>query len=213
MQPSTEAHAAMHATWALSLGPDSPVLTVPWHDDAGRVAYVNLRTCPGCIDDIPEAQENPPLAAVLQALNAPDSPWLTAKCDRWALDDDDLEAASFDLALARNRSFAQTGIGSYIDFYHRDAAEFASLEHHRELVKRLTRLAEGLAGGAVQRDGHPAAMLELTLRRCIAEGSDGYAITAFLYAIGEDAARAQANWAAALATLAHILLNGTPSQR
>ena len=202
-------HAAMHATWAISLGADSPVLTVPWQDATGRVEYVDLRARPDRIEDIPEARENPPLAKVLERLNAPGSPWATAKCDRWPLDDEDLEAASFDLALARSRSSAQAGIGSYIDFYHRDAAEFASLEHHRALVQRLTRSAEGLAGdpvSSVQRGVQPAAMLELTLRRCIAEGSEGYAITAFLYAIGEDEARAQTNWAAALATLTHILL-------
>ena len=202
-------HAALLAHWAIALAEDSPVLVVPWHDDAGRVAYIDLRAHPEHIHDIPEAGENPALARVLEVLNASGSPWATAKCDRWALDEDDLDTASFDLALARNRSVGHVGIGSYIDFYYREVKEFASLEHHRELLPRLTRRAEGFDEAGVRRDGHPVVMLELTLRRCVAAGSEGYAITAFLYAIGEDAARAQANWEAALGTLAHILLSGS----
>jgi hypothetical protein len=196
----------MHATWSIALAADSPVLVVPWHDDAGRVAYVDLRACPDCIEKISEVRENPPLASLLVALNAPDSPWATAKCDRWTLDEDDLEAASFDLALARDRKSVQVGIGSYIDFYHRAEIEFTSLEHHRELLQRLTRAAER---PGTQQDSQPSAMLELMLRHCIADGREGYAITAFLYAIGEDAVRAQENWAASLAALQHILLSST----
>jgi len=203
----------MHATWAISLAADSPVLVVPWHDDAGLAAYVDLCARPDCMEDIPEAVEHPSLARALAKLNAPDSPWLTAKCDRWTLDEDDLEAAALDLMLARTKGFAQAGIGSYIDIYHRNSAEFAALERHRDLLPQLTRVAEGLAGEGVQRDGHPAAMLELTLRRCIVEGREGYAITAFLYAIGENPARAEANWAAALAALTHILLKSDAPQR
>jgi hypothetical protein len=187
----------MKAEWAIALGVESPVLAVPWQDDDGRVVYVDLRTQPERIDEIPEARENPVLEHVLARLNAPESPWATAKCDRWELDKDDLEAAVLHLDL----DSAQAGIGSYIDFYHRDAAEFASLEGHRDLLERLTRAAE--------ESGPPAALMELTLRRCIAQGAEGYAITAFMYAIGEDAARAQAHWETALTILVHILLSQT----
>jgi hypothetical protein len=183
------------ATWAIAFGAESPVLAVPWHDDDGRIAYIDLRAQPERIGEIPEARENPVLAHVLARLNALESPWATAKCDRWPLDEDDLQAAALHLDL----DGAQAGIGSYIDLYHRDAAKFASLEDHRDLLQRLTRAAE--------KSGPPAAMLELTLRHCIAEGAEGYAITAFLHAVGEDAARAQTNWEAALAALAQILLN------
>jgi len=199
--PAERQHAAIRAAWAIALGPDSAVLAVPWLDETGKSVYVDLRACPGCIQQIPEARENPPLARVLELLNAPESPWTTAKCDLWPLDEDDLEAASFDLALSRDPGFAQAGIGSYIDFYHRDAESFASLDYHRELLPRLTRAAETLPS-------EPAAMLEMVLRHSVVHGREGYAITAFLYAIGEDAAQAQTNWAGALETLTHILLGG-----
>jgi hypothetical protein len=182
------------ATWAISLGEDSPALAVPWHDDGGSVAYVDLRAYPERIGEIPEARENPVLARVLAMLNATESPWATAKCDRWALDEDDLQAAALHLDL----DAAQAGTGSYIDLYLRNSAGFASLEGHRDLLQRLTRAAEG--------SGPPEAMLELTLRHCVAQGVEGYAITAFLYAPGEDASHAQANWELALAALAQILL-------
>jgi hypothetical protein len=195
----------MRASWAIAMGEDSPVLVVPWHiaswqDKGGRVAYVDLRVHPERISEIPEARENPALAQVLAHLNEPGSLWATAKCDRWALDEDDLATAALDLDIES----AQAGIGSYIDLYLRNAADFASLEHHRDLLQRLVHTAEAVAGV-------PTAILELTLRRCIAEGTEGYAITVFLYAIGENAAQAQASWGAALATLAHILLSGTAS--
>lgn len=185
----------IQATWAIALGEDSPVLVVPWQDEDGRVAYVDLRAQPERIGEIPEARENPVLAHALARFNAPGSPWATAKCDRWALDEDDLSTAALDLDVES----AQAGIGSYIDFYYRDAARFASLEGHRELLQQLTRAAEAAAG---------AAILELVLRRCIVESAEGYAITAFLYAIGEDEAQAEAKWVAALATFTDILLSG-----
>jgi hypothetical protein len=183
------------ATWAISLGEDSPALAVPWQDDAGHAVYVDLRAHPERLGEVPETRENPALARVLEHLNAPESPWATAKCDRWTLDEDDLQTAALELDL----DAAQAGIGSYIDVYHRNAEEFASLEGHRDLLQRLARAAEG--------SGPQAAMLELTLRRCVAEGVEGYAITAFLYAIGEDAAHAQVSWELALAALAQIFLN------
>ncbi len=188
----------MTATWAISLGEDSPALAVPWHDDNGSATHVDLRAHLERINEIPEARESPVLARVLAILNAPGSPWATAKCDRWTLDEDDLRAA----ALHMDLDPAQAGIGSYIDLYLRDTAGFASLEAHRDLLQRLTSQAEA--------SGPPAAMLELTLRHCVAQEVEGYAITAFLYALGEDAARAQVNWELALTALAQILLSETP---
>ncbi|HEY0307041.1 MAG TPA: hypothetical protein VGB94_02680 [Acidobacteriaceae bacterium] len=188
------------ATWAIALAENSPVLVVPWSDEAGRVAYVDLRLQPERMDEILEAREFPALGRMLQELNAMGSPWATAKCDRWVLDDEDLEAAALDLDFLGDVNFAQAGVGSYIDFYSRDAALFGSLEHHRVLLVRLTR-------DASQATDDPAnALLEFTLRRCIAEDSEGFAITAFLYAVGRDAVDAEAKWAAALAALTQILL-------
>jgi hypothetical protein len=189
----------MQASWGIELAEDSAVLTVPWTDDAGRVAYIDLRAQPEAIQQIPEARENPPLAVALSRLNAADSRWATGKCDRWGLDEDDLQTAIYELDLESGEGSTWNGIGSYIDFYSLELAQFLSLQHHRELLQRLTSAAEGLAG-------HPTAMLELTLRRCVAEGQDGYAVTAFVYAVGGDAAQAEVSWAAALAAMADILL-------
>jgi hypothetical protein len=193
---------AFQATWAIALAADSPVLVVPWHDDSGCLAFVDLYRHPERITDIPETLHQPALTRALQQLNAPDSPWATAKCDRWLLDEEDLDAAALDLALARDTRFAHAGIGSYVDFYHRDTALFTSLQHHRELLIRLAQVA---MQPPPAQHAPATALLELTLRRCIANGRDGFSITAFLYAIGQDAARAQANWSAALGALTQIL--------
>jgi hypothetical protein len=190
-------HTAVIANWAIELAEESPVLVVPWQDDSGSVAYVDLRGHAEAIDEIPEARANPALAGLLLALNAPESRWATAKCDRWELDDEDLEAASFELELVHDERYS-SGVGSYVDIYLLDPAQFVSLEHHRELLERLTQAL--ICAGA-----EPRALLELTLRRCIAGGSDGYAITAFVYAMGGDAESAQANWADALDALAKVL--------
>jgi hypothetical protein len=194
-------NSAFQASWAIALAADSPVLVVPWQDDAGHVTYVDLRRQPERVLEIPEVHHQPALARALQQLNAADSPWATAKCDCWRLDEEDLEAVAFDLELARDARFGQAGIGSYIDVYSRDVRCFVSLAQHRELLLRLTRTAMRPAGHT----GHPVALLEFTLRRCIAEGEDGYAITVFLYAIGQDRVDAQANWDAALDALTGML--------
>ena len=194
--------AAIQAAWSIELLPESPVLVVPWHDDSGNVAYVDLRQCPEQITAIPEAMQHPALALLLQRLNADASPWATAKCDRWQMDEEDMDAASFDLELARDDGNAAAGIGSYVDFYSRDTALFCSLQQHRELLVLLTEVLQS----PEELRQSAAVLCELTLRRCIVSGQEGFAITAFVYAVGQDLPVAEANWAAALQTLADVLL-------
>jgi len=167
---------------------------VPWSDDAGRVSYVDLRREPERIGEVLEAREHPALGRTLLRLNAPESQWATAKCDRWVLDEEDLETASLD--LDRDVPF-EAGVGSYIDFYYRDAGLFGSLEHYRALLVRLVQ-----AANAAGERNEPEALLELTLRRCVADGREGFAVTA----LGREPADAEAKWAAALAALTQILL-------
>jgi len=52
-------------------------------DRSPLAGFVDLRAAPERIVEIAEAAAFPPLAGLLLALNAPESPVWTSKCDRW----------------------------------------------------------------------------------------------------------------------------------
>jgi hypothetical protein len=75
----------MVVEWSVECSADDPVLVVPWsRAEAGVVSnpstadFVDLRENPYDMDQIPEAEQNPPLMQALRALNAGRSPVFTA---------------------------------------------------------------------------------------------------------------------------------------
>src|SRR5579875_4194924 len=86
----------MHTEWTAECAADAPMLVVPWSDSSDSSAagshFVNLRSEPYAIAEIPEAERFPDLARALRALNASRSPFLTAKCDAWPLSSRDSAA-------------------------------------------------------------------------------------------------------------------------
>src|SRR5579875_27812 len=122
----------MHTEWTAECAADAPMLVVPWSDSSDSSAagshFVNLRTEPYSIAEIPEAERFPDLGRALRALNANRSPFLTAKCDAWPLSvrdsADDLELMRKELLIEADEAiYAFT---SYIDLLWRDRAVFAS---------------------------------------------------------------------------------------
>src|ERR1700739_3430603 len=79
----------MVADWSVECSAEDPVLVVPWsasEGDSTQPRFIDLRENPYDLDQIPEAEQHPPLMQALRALNVPRSPVFTAKCDLWALD-------------------------------------------------------------------------------------------------------------------------------
>jgi len=193
----------MLAEWTAECTAEAPTLVVPWADPDSTARYVDLRTEPYDIAEIPEAELYPALGRALRSLNATRSPFLTAKCDVWLLSSntnlDELEILRFELDLDPEESTA--GIASYIDLLWRDRALFASAHQQTEMLDRLTRRAERL--------DHRAAALACVLRPAMFDFEDstveGFAVTLYIRALGHDAAAALTQWEAALGDITALL--------
>jgi hypothetical protein len=193
----------MLAEWTAECSADAPTLVVPWSDPDSSARYIDLRTEPYDIAEIPEAEQYPALGRALRSLNAFRSPFLTAKCDVWLLSPetqaDELEMLRFELDLDAEESAA--GIASYIDVLWRDRALFASAHQQGEMLDRLTRRAERL--------DHRTAALACVLRPAMFDFEDstveGFAVTLYVRALGHDAPAAIDHWDAALEDITNLL--------
>ena len=204
----------MLAEWTAECGVDAPMLVVPWSEsqpgsqpdthsgaqDGAR--FVNLREEPYSIAEIPEAERYPDLARALRALNANRSPFLTAKCDAWALSARDsaaeLEPMRKELMLQEDEAtFAFT---SYIDLLWRERAIFASAHQQQDRLDRVVRRASKLP--------HAESMLQCVLRPAMIELSaplEGFATTLYVTSLGTDAETAGRRWASALEDVVDLL--------
>ncbi|HEV2577368.1 MAG TPA: hypothetical protein VGU25_09170 [Acidobacteriaceae bacterium] len=192
----------MHAEWSAECSAEAAVLVVPWSDADGGAHFVNLRTEPYSIAEIPEAERFPDLARALRALNANRSPFLTAKCDAWPLSvrdsADDLELMRKELLIeADEATYAFT---SYIDLLWRERTVFASAHQQQDRIDRIVRRA-----GKLQ---HTESMLQCVLRPAIVDlGAplEGFATTLYVTSLAPDAELANRRWASALEDVVDLL--------
>ena len=197
----------MVSDWSVECSAEDPVLVVPWSTNGDPAAphFVDLRENPYDLDQISEAEQNPPLMQALRALNVPRSPVFTAKCDAWVLDPEELgelavELDVHDLGGEHEAQPEMTGFASYIDLVWRDRTIFASFHQSEQLLHRLTRLAAPLE--------HPNAMLDCVMRPALVDFTgprEGYSITLYIKALGADAEAAKAAWSAALQAVVGLL--------
>lgn len=192
----------MHAEWTAECSTDAPVLDVPWSDGATGTHFVNLRTEPYAIAEIPEAERFPDLARALRALNANRSPFLTAKCDAWPISPRDgaveLEAMRKELMLGEDE--ATYAFTSYIDLLWRERAIFASAHQQQDRLDRIARRAAKLP--------HAESMLQCVLRPAFIDlGAplEGFATTLYVTALASDAELANRRWASALEDVVDLL--------
>jgi hypothetical protein len=204
----------MLSEWTAECSLDAPTLIVPWSADeqenpplAGMGArFIDLRTNPYDIAEIPEAEHNPTLARALRSLNATRSPFLTAKCDTWTLSatpsasehEDALEALRLELFL--HEDDALYGYASYIDLLWRERSVFASAHQQQDRLDRIVRRAQRLP--------HAEVGLECVLRPAVLDLSgplEGFAVTFYLTALGPDADVARRRWELAMDDVVNLL--------
>jgi hypothetical protein len=188
----------MFVEWSVECSAEDAVLVVPWRDPDGTSAFVDLRADPYDLDQIVEAEKHPPLMQALRALNATRSPVFTAKCDAWALDEDELAQLRLDLYLTDAQSL--DGFASYIDLVWRERAIFASFHQHEQRLHRLARYAEPI--------DRPAAALDCVLRPALIDleaPHEGFAVSLYVKAAGIDEHAAREEWAATLATVVALI--------
>jgi hypothetical protein len=139
----------MHADFAVELGPDDPVLELPWASDDPSIRYYDLKSSPELVRQIPEAIAYQELGAFLTRINASGSPFETAKCDVWQSREISVEEEIF----GADQKFA-----SYIDLVFADEAMRGSFEKHEEFAKELCLL--------LSHAPDTLATIELIIRRC-----------------------------------------------
>lgn len=175
----------MEADWEVEIGGGAPVIEALWsgfidlrHDDEQAMELVA---------EISEAAAFPPLSALLLALNAPDSPVWTSKCDMW-------EAAPNALAI-------------YIDMLPHEAVVFADRQSAEDFCREhISRLA------VISAECDLDCGIDLVIREAVANQAEGFGITAYLSARGADRAAAAAGLAAVMACFADALPRLKPSE-
>jgi hypothetical protein len=192
----------MLSEWTAECSHDAPTLIVPWSDEATGARFFDLRAEPYDIAEIPEAEHNATLARALRSLNATRSPFLTAKCDAWALSGEDhaeaLEALRLELMLAEEDSLF--GFASYIDLLWRERSVFASAHQQQDRLDRIVRRAQRLQ--------HPEAALECVLRPAfldLAGPLEGFSVSLYVTALGPELEIARRRWELAMDDLVALL--------
>lgn len=188
----------MLADWSAECTAEDPVLVVPWKAPDSSAAFVDLRANPYDFEAIPEAEQYPPLMRALCALNAARSPFFTAKCDAWLLEQQEFENLKLNLDPAPGEESPQLGFGfaSYIDLVARADALFSSFARQEQMLRKLTRLAARL--------DHPHAVLDCVLRPALDDlecPRQGFALSLYVKALGADLQAAVDAWSAALSAV------------
>ncbi len=183
----------MECDWEVELGADAPVI------DAGWPGWVDLRTNPERVAELPEAADFPALATALLALNAPASPLWTAKCDLWPIDDPG-EVDTDELAAAPGDCLA--ALACYID-----CLPLANGLFPTPAVGEAW-LRAAVAG--LGRIDAPDARADLVLRRAVTATEEGFGVTAYLTACGRTESAARESLQRALAAFAQMAVATPP---
>jgi hypothetical protein len=181
----------MLSEWTAECSHDAPTLIVPWSDPDSGAHFVDLRTNPYDIAEIPEIDHNPTR-----------SPFITAKCDTWSLPGidhaDTLESLRLELMLPDDE--ALHGYSSYIDLLWRERSVFASAHQQQDRLDRIMRRAQRLQ--------HPEATLEGVLRPALLDLNgplEGFAITLYVTALGPEPEIARRRWELAIEDIVDLL--------
>jgi hypothetical protein len=180
------------------MGKDGPIVTVPWLDESGCAAYINLRESPENINKISEAAIHPAVSAILRLWNAKDIPWRTLKCDAFVLEQNKLHELAFELDVEKSQ--AAFGFASYIDVAFIAPQLFSSFKFHEDLLRTLTATATTVEISS--------STAEFVLRRCIFPDSfaEGFCISIYINGVATTQAAAYEQWSTALTALAQPLL-------
>jgi hypothetical protein len=182
----------MDADFSVELAADDESLEYPWAAPDASSRYYDLKRHPELLAELEEVQRLPELGAFLAAINAPDSPTESAKCDLWATDELNPEEDIYEAAWK---------FGSYVDLVFSDAEARFSFDVHEGYLKRII--------GDLSKTPEMSAAAEFLLRRCYyhmdQEIRAGFYITFYLFGYGDDENSARKNWTSALVMVRKVL--------
>lgn len=197
----------MQADWSVACGANDPTVIIPWQDVTGALRYIDLRTMPAAIDQIPEAMQYPTLAAALRRWNQPDAPIFTAKCDVW-----NYAADLFDANDLPDFAYAQ---GSYVDLVPIDPALFSNFAACEQQLKIWTAKAKSIAleEGRCEWTLRAARIFSSSNLADMNLPLDGFATTLYVWGYGPIPETAAAAWNDALGSLIEPVLLGMHAEK
>ena len=172
----------MEADWEVEIGGGAPVIEALWP------GFVDLRSHPEPISEIAEAVTFPPLAALLRALNSPESPVWTSKCDVW-----EPEPAA---------------LAAYIDMLPRDGEVFVE----RQQAEAFCRTYVGRLQATTPSEPVGEYSIDLVIRQAVAGGAEGFGITVYVGTKGAAKKDAEMALAALMAGFADALPRRSPPE-
>ena len=193
----------METDWSVAAGADDPAIEAEWSDAASGLRFVDLRVDEAQqrerIAALPEAAAAPALGRALALLNAPGGMLMTTKCDRWAMDQEEL-AEMADLLDAPEAPY---GVASYIDVLMAHPVPMSDFLLHEEWARTTARRAAAL--------DLEHARLDIVVRPARREGAWGFGLTMYCYGVGDDAQHAGAAWSEALEQTVPVLIQAGES--
>jgi hypothetical protein len=189
--------------WSVAAAADDPAIEAEWSDAATGLRFVDLRVDEAQraerIAALPEAAASPALGRALALLNAPAGMLITTKCDRWAMDADELA----EMADLLDTPTAADGVASYIDVLMAHPVPMSDFLLHEEWARITARRAAALE--------LEDARLDIVVRPARREETWGFGLTVYCYGVGEDAEQASAAWAEALEKTVPLLIHAGES--
>jgi hypothetical protein len=183
----------MESDWSVECGAEDPWVVIPWTgatENDPSLRFIDLRTEPQRICEIPEAAHHAALAEALTAWNT--ASLSTVKCDVWQYGQ-----SLFDALDLPGYAHAHA---SYVDLLSADTALYSSFVAMEDCLRRGSRLAESLQA--------QAARCEWILRRARIDditdtqpARDGFACTLYLWGYGVTKPGAAQAWEDALRAL------------
>lgn len=177
----------MDTNWSVEAAEDDPVVVIPWSDDDGVVRFIDPRTHPNLLDQLPEAITWPEIQSALKTINAETSAVWSAKCDAWVLSNGD-KMLDFGTVLH--------GFGAYFDVIPHDLEHFSSLSRQTAMVQKLASEARKLPPEDARAD--------FILRPASLIGRAGYAATVYVFGYGDQEQTARENWSQALSNVLRL---------
>ncbi len=196
----------MQSDWTVACTAEDPEIVVPWAGKDPSLRYVDLRSAPDSIQEIPEAAEYSCVAAALRRWNQSNISLFTAKCDVWSY-----PAKLFDAEDLAEFAYAR---GSYIDLVPLDAATFVDFAACERQLRAWTDIARGIDLAACRSEWtlRPARIFP-SLAALTANDTclGGFATTLYVWGYGDSPEAAALAWDGALRGLIEPVAAVSPS--
>jgi hypothetical protein len=187
----------LEADWEIEIGGDAPVIDACWP------GFVDLRMAPDKAFQLTEVIELSALGSALATLNAPDSPFLTVKCDVWPVETiNPIDPIEFDAPPES----AVHALACYIDLVQRDASLWTAPQAAIHWCKKIC--------SALQTSSLHCSRIDLVIRSVVsAADQSSIGVTAYVAACGPTTETARAQLALALKMLTECILSTESGNR